>query len=182
MRDDFSPVNQKRKAEMNVIEALAAAATERSAKEGTAEVQEFDQPNGGQGENDASRLDPIPDISQSSSKDKDDPTDDTGDSEDDNSDEFQPESYWTCDGTCEGTFAVFEGLNMCRFCLDSIFCDDCLKILRNEGFPFRVCHPKHEFMKVPKFDQTVPAGSVMVGEKTVSIEEWISKLKQDWGF
>ncbi|KAK1244073.1 hypothetical protein MKX08_002211 [Trichoderma sp. CBMAI-0020] len=101
---------------------------------------------------------------------------------------------FTCDGTCGATWGFDRALNMCKYCWDLGFCDDCLSLLKDGRLKKIVCNSHHEWLAIPKYS---PRGNmaaregtvqirgelvkgVRVGGELVTVKEWIGLLKEDW--
>ena len=92
------------------------------------------------------------------------------------------DSYqFSCDGDC-GTEAEYglEGFFCCTFCVDTCFCEDCHKLLLEEKLGFNICGKDHEFLFVPTIEPFTK-GTVPVGEGKMDQQEWLAKLRADWG-
>ncbi|KAK4085703.1 uncharacterized protein Triagg1_693 [Trichoderma aggressivum f. europaeum] len=102
---------------------------------------------------------------------------------------------YTCDGTCGETPLDFNnGLNVCKYCWDVGFCDECLPQLKANKLKKIVCSPSHEWLAIPKWnprgnaaarDGIVQVGGelvdgVRVGGETVTVKEWLASLKKEW--
>lgn len=102
---------------------------------------------------------------------------------------------FTCDGTCGTVWDFDHALNPCKYCWDLGFCDDCLSLLKDNKLKKMICSPDHEWLAIPKYS---PGGNmaaregtvhvrgelvngVRVGGESVTVKEWISSLKEDWG-
>ncbi|PKK47698.1 hypothetical protein CI102_6702 [Trichoderma harzianum] len=102
---------------------------------------------------------------------------------------------YTCDGTCGETPLDFNnGLNVCKYCWNVGFCDECLPQLKANKLKKIVCSPSHEWLAIPKWnprgnaaarDGVVQVGGelvdgVRVGGETVTVKEWLASLKKEW--
>lgn len=102
---------------------------------------------------------------------------------------------YTCDGTCGGKPWGFDNaLNVCKYCWDVGFCDDCVSLLKDGKLKKIVCSPTHDWLAVPKCnprgnmaarDGTVQIGGelvdgIRVGGETVTVKEWLDSLKKEW--
>ena len=92
------------------------------------------------------------------------------------------DSYqFTCDGDC-GTEAEYglEGFYCCTFCVDTCFCEDCHKLLMEEKLGFNICGKDHEFLFVPTVEPFTK-GTVPVGEGKMDQQDWLAKVRAEWG-
>jgi hypothetical protein len=98
-----------------------------------------------------------------------------------------PLSYM-CDGDCDPTtsWTYANDIYVCKDCLDVMFDEKCLGLLKAGKLTVNVCNPKHEFLHVPKWDleEAEKRGTDHVrlrGEK-VPVSEWLNQLRKKWGF
>lgn len=101
---------------------------------------------------------------------------------------------YTCDGTCAGRWDFNTALNMCKYCWDMGFCDECLALLKANKLKRIVCSPSHDWLAIPKWnprgnkaarDGTVQIrgeliDGIRVGGETVTVKEWLASLKTEW--
>jgi hypothetical protein len=90
-----------------------------------------------------------------------------------------------CDGGCDRLEATFKSFSICEICVDTGFCDECLRNLKNGGGIFRVCNPKH-----PHFEIYPLKGLVMRDvegykvhldeEKVFTADEWLGMISREW--
>ncbi|KAL7932962.1 hypothetical protein V8C35DRAFT_305925 [Trichoderma chlorosporum] len=100
-----------------------------------------------------------------------------------------------CDGTCGATqWSFSKGMNMCKFCWDITFCDDCLLLLKANKLKKIVCNFNHDWLVIPKWnprgnmaarDGTVQVGGelvdgVRIRGETVLVKDWLASLKKEW--
>ncbi|KKP01684.1 hypothetical protein THAR02_06230 [Trichoderma harzianum] len=100
---------------------------------------------------------------------------------------------YTCDGTCGETPLDFNnGLNVCKYCWDVGFCDECLPQLKANKLRKIVCSSSHKWLAIPKWnprgnaaarDGIVQVGGelvdgVRVGGETVIVKEWLASLEE----
>lgn len=93
-------------------------------------------------------------------------------------------SYF-CDGFCGREWTYGSDIYVCKDCLDVMFCEKCLGLLRKNELVDNVCSPKHEHLYVPPFDMNE---AKMRGRHQVRLEgaalpvhEWLDRIRQDWG-
>jgi tetratricopeptide (TPR) repeat protein len=120
-----------------------------------------------------------------------------------NEDDLEGDMGYTCDGPCEvkihnshpsirliqmtntyvsqREWSKPDPLHMCRYCLNIAFCEDCIKLLKNDKLPYMICNPKHEFYDVPKVTKRLSKGMVLYKGKEVPIGGWLNGLRKEWG-
>ena len=95
---------------------------------------------------------------------------------------------YSCDGGCEPTTIWTYASNMyaCKDCLDVMFDENCLNLLREGKLPINVCNPNHEFLHVPKWDpkEAEKRGKdhVRLRGEAVPVADWLNQLRKTWGF
>lgn len=91
-----------------------------------------------------------------------------------------------CDGRCGTIWTYANDIYICRECEDVQFDEGCLRKLQEGTLELQVCSKSHEMLHVPEYDEEkvkkIGKGNVMVGQEVMAVEDWIQKIKQDWGF
>ncbi|KAH7134150.1 hypothetical protein EDB81DRAFT_803302 [Dactylonectria macrodidyma] len=86
-----------------------------------------------------------------------------------------------CNGVCNGSFKLPSGFWICLTEGGEIhFCDDCYELLYNGGLDPFTCHKNHDHLRLERDDEkmdAVPTGSVLVGERVVTLDEWKEEIK-----
>ncbi|KAL2827846.1 hypothetical protein BJY01DRAFT_255572, partial [Aspergillus pseudoustus] len=81
-----------------------------------------------------------------------------------------------CDGGCGEYWETASEMWWCKDCINLTFEKDCFQQLRSDTLPLKVCDKHHEFLEVPKWDDSVlkdaPRNSVPYAGKLISLEEW----------
>ncbi|KAL2809195.1 hypothetical protein BJX63DRAFT_370382 [Aspergillus granulosus] len=81
-----------------------------------------------------------------------------------------------CDGGCGEYWQAASEMWWCKDCINLTFDKDCFQQLRDGTLPLKVCDKDHEFLAVPKWDDSVlkdaPRNSVPYAGKVISLEEW----------
>jgi len=95
--------------------------------------------------------------------------------------ELEEDISCTCDNpTCKEN-SLREGFNVCSICLDGpMYCDSCLKGIRERSLPFRVCDPSHRYLSLKPPSKRIPEGMILVGDALITFEEWKENLKKKW--
>lgn len=92
---------------------------------------------------------------------------------------------YQCDGRCGTMWSYADDMYICRDCADVQFDESCLRKLQEGNLALQVCSKSHEFLHVPKYDdekvKKIGKENVMVGQEVMA-EDWIRKIKRDWGF
>ena len=152
-------------------------------KPGTVNAQEEDKGKDRNSQTEGAGLDDANGASTNKENDKDQSKD-----EDDDSDSGYyfgvryEDIRMTCSGPCRRDSAVQDEFYNCRYCLERVFCVDCVKILEEGKLPIHVCNPKHvkDFFFIPPRPQKVEKGKMLVDGKIVDFEEWRDNLKKQW--
>jgi hypothetical protein len=118
------------------------------------------------------------------SPDKDDRRDESAEGKKDRDDLTGNISFF-CDGCCGRRWTYADDIWVCRDCLCVQLDTGCLEKLRRGELPITICHPKHEHLHVPPFDEHAWKGispaDLRVGSKIISRDVWLATLKQEWG-
>ncbi|KAL3468524.1 hypothetical protein BJX64DRAFT_246157 [Aspergillus heterothallicus] len=81
-----------------------------------------------------------------------------------------------CDGGCGEYWETASEMWWCKDCINLTFDKDCFQQLRNDTLPLKVCDKDHEFLEVPKWDESMfkdaPKNSVPYAGKVIPLEEW----------
>ena len=98
-----------------------------------------------------------------------------------------PINYWCdCDReTCDGRYTFADDWYFCRQCLDAVlFAPACFELLRQGKLRRHVCDKSHDFLHVPPWDyekaRRVGKGNVQVGDRIMTIKEWLDGIRRDW--
>ncbi|KAL3490234.1 hypothetical protein BJX62DRAFT_252146 [Aspergillus germanicus] len=90
-----------------------------------------------------------------------------------------------CDGECGTRWTFADDFYVCKACFDVRFDEICLHNLRAGTLKRKVCNPEHDMMHVPGYDPSernrIGKGNVKVGEDIVPVEEWLRRIRRDWG-
>jgi tetratricopeptide (TPR) repeat protein len=95
---------------------------------------------------------------------------------------------YSCDGCCGRTWSFPDDIYRCKDCRDVKLDTVCYQKLKDGSFklPEGKCHASHDFLHVPAWDpealQALPPASVKVGNRLLTIKEWLDGIKKDWGF
>ena len=88
---------------------------------------------------------------------------------------------YSCDGSCKTEPTDYKELHACETCIDTLFCEECIKLVRADDLPFRKCNSQHAHSQVyplPKDQQDV-VGHLVEGHIEVH-KEWVESLKRQW--
>lgn len=100
-----------------------------------------------------------------------------------------------CDGNCGLLWHYADDFYCCKACPDIQFCAECLVKLQAGTLKHAICNSQHERLHVPKWDDNEfketrekkvkvggeLKGDTRVGYRTVTLEEWLNLLRDDWG-
>ncbi|EWY83476.1 hypothetical protein FOYG_13289 [Fusarium oxysporum NRRL 32931] len=101
-----------------------------------------------------------------------------------------------CNGNCGGTWDFETDINICKYCWDTPFCQNCLPLLQQGTSKMLACDAGHKWLHVPRWnlrestglrDGTVMMGGEIVdgrhvGGQRVKIKEWLSTIWKEWGY
>ncbi|KAF5237869.1 hypothetical protein FANTH_10583 [Fusarium anthophilum] len=99
-----------------------------------------------------------------------------------------------CNGNCGGAWDFENDINICKYCWDTPFCQNCLPLLQQGTSKMLACDAGHKWLHVPRWnlrertglrDGTVMMGGEIVegrhiGGQRVKIKEWLSTIWEDW--
>ncbi|KAI3579340.1 hypothetical protein IWW34DRAFT_739131 [Fusarium oxysporum f. sp. albedinis] len=99
-----------------------------------------------------------------------------------------------CNGSCGGTWDFETDINICKYCWDTPFCQNCLPLLQQGTSKMLACDAGHKWLHVPRWnlrestglrDGTVMMGGEIVdgrhvGGQRVKIKEWLSTIWKEW--
>ncbi|EXK28358.1 hypothetical protein FOXG_09940 [Fusarium oxysporum f. sp. lycopersici 4287] len=99
-----------------------------------------------------------------------------------------------CNGNCGGTWDFETDINICKYCWDTPFCQNCLPLLQQGTSKMLACDAGHKWLHVPRWnlrestglrDGTVMMGGEIVdgrhvGGQRVKIKEWLSTIWKEW--
>ena len=91
----------------------------------------------------------------------------------------------TCDG-CDSPWSYVDDIYCCRDCLDVQFDKKCYPKLKAGLLNKAVCHPEHELLHIPPFDeakwrQLVSKDAMEVGGKEIPRLVWLAAIRETWG-
>lgn len=115
---------------------------------------------------------------------KDDSLDESAEDKKD-SDELTGNAGFLCDGRCGRRWSYADDISVCRDCLCVQLDTGCLEKLKLGELPITICHPEHEHLHVPPFDERAwkksSSSDLKVGSETMSRDAWLAMLEQEWG-
>ncbi|EWG48923.1 hypothetical protein FVEG_08568 [Fusarium verticillioides 7600] len=99
-----------------------------------------------------------------------------------------------CNGNCGRTWDFETDINICKYCWDTPFCQNCLPLLQQGTSKMLACDASHKWLHVPRWnlrestglrDGTVMMGGEIVdgqriGGQRVKIKEWLSTIWKEW--
>jgi hypothetical protein len=92
---------------------------------------------------------------------------------------------YTCDGRCGTTWTYADDIYVCKLCNNIQFDEHCLKKMRVGTLERQICNKNHEMLHVPKYNEQelemIGKGNVKVGQKIMSVDDWIQGIRNDWG-
>lgn len=99
------------------------------------------------------------------------------------SDSTEGESLpFICDGICNRRFPIADNIYICRYCFNVGFCEDCMKLLKNDQIRLNICSPQHEWLYVPPRPPMISCdkSKIIIDGNLVDIEDWKNSLRQTW--
>ncbi|KAH7150316.1 hypothetical protein B0J13DRAFT_286660 [Dactylonectria estremocensis] len=117
-----------------------------------------------------------------SETDKNKSDDETSTVENKDEEPQEPAKYIAhCNGDCDGSFKSLSGFWICLTESGAIhFCDECYELLLGGKLDPFSCHKDHDHLHLERDDDkmdAVPAGSVLVGERIVTLDEWKEEIR-----
>ena len=98
----------------------------------------------------------------------------------------EPWYHFGCDGHCSRRLphriGQTEAFWMCRYCYNVDFCDECIKLVRDNKLPVHICSPQHDWLRVQLTDRIIPFGKVFVGatDELMDLEDFKNELQKKW--
>ena len=91
-------------------------------------------------------------------------------------------TFWgVCDGQCNRSVEDWEEFHFCEICVDTGFCDECIKQVKSRTLPFRKCDADHTFYQVyPPREELQDVATVRTEGKIVPRAEWLEALRKEW--
>lgn len=103
------------------------------------------------------------------------------DGEDDStSEDNNGRSQFSCDGLCCRSLPKFDSFYVCRYCFETLFCEDCMQLLKSGAMPINVCSQRHEWLFVPPLRQKVERGKLLIDGTLVDFKDFLNDLKRQW--
>ena len=88
---------------------------------------------------------------------------------------------WSCDGRCCRRVEDWQELHFCEICIDTCFCDECIKLVKTGTLPFRKCDAGHTFYQgYPLSEEMRDVATVRTESKIVPRTEWLEALRKEW--
>lgn len=94
-----------------------------------------------------------------------------------------PESFpYICDGACNRHFPNSDNLYLCRYCFDIGFCEDCMKLLKDDKMRLDICSPQHEWLYIPPRPPMIRSekSKIILDGVLIDIEDWKNNLRKEW--
>ena len=91
-----------------------------------------------------------------------------------------------CNGPCDTSYADYASLYICKFCLGTKFCRECLQLVKEEKLVCHDCSPQHSWYQA----WPIPEGKAELvaeekkeegeGGRWVIRKEWLDRLRGEW--
>lgn len=90
-----------------------------------------------------------------------------------------------CDGGCGMVWRYSDDFYLCKVCHYMQFDKQCLDKVHEGTLEPKRCSKEHDVLHVPAYDpaerERIGEGNVKVGEEIMSVDEWLQRLRKDWG-
>ncbi|KAF5654470.1 hypothetical protein F25303_1394 [Fusarium sp. NRRL 25303] len=109
--------------------------------------------------------------------------------------DFSKETFSPNDAVpTRGTWDFETDINICKYCWDTPFCQNCLPLLQQGSSKMLACDARHKWLRVPRWNLRESTGlrdgTIMmrgeivdgrhVGGQRVKIKEWLSTIWKEW--
>ena len=98
------------------------------------------------------------------------------------SDDILIDFYWGCDGNCMRREEDWQEVHFCEICTEwTLFCDECVKLVKSGTLPFRKCDESHTFYQgYPLSKEMQDIATVRTEGKVLLRKEWLESLREKW--
>ena len=88
---------------------------------------------------------------------------------------------WSCDGKCNRRVEDWQEIHSCEICINTDFCDECIKLVKSRTLPFRKCDADHTFYQAyPPREELLDVATVRTEGEIVPRAEWVEALRKEW--
>ncbi|KAL8937940.1 MAG: hypothetical protein Q9211_003439 [Gyalolechia sp. 1 TL-2023] len=86
-----------------------------------------------------------------------------------------------CNGPCSSRNLEYTSLYICRICLGTKFCGECLQLVKEEKLGRRDCSPRHTwYQSWPIPDGKAEVAAERNGDRWIIRKEWLDGLREKW--
>lgn len=90
-----------------------------------------------------------------------------------------------CDGGCDTRWTYANDFYLCKVCHYISFDQACLDKLGDGAPTEHICNTSHERLHIPPYNAEellrIGEGNVKVGDEIMTVDEWLKKIRSDWG-
>lgn len=89
---------------------------------------------------------------------------------------------WGCDGKCRRRLEDWQEIHFCEICTEyTLFCDECVKLVKTGTLPFRKCDEGHTFYQgYPLSEEMQDVATVRTEGNILPRKEWLESLRKKW--
>ena len=89
---------------------------------------------------------------------------------------------WGCDGKCRRRAEDWQEIHFCEICTNyTLFCDECIKLVKAGTLPSRACDKSHTFYQAyPVSQEMLDVATTRIDGKVLPRKEWLEALRKEW--
>ena len=97
------------------------------------------------------------------------------------SDDMLTNFPWGCDGNCRRRIEDWQEVHFCEICIEyTLFCDECVKLVKTGTLPFRKCDEGHTFYQgYPLSKEMQDVATVRTEGEILPRKEWLESLRKE---
>ena len=90
-------------------------------------------------------------------------------------------SWSSCSGICNTAKLELKELHTCETCFEVLFCESCIKLVKANELPVRVCSSQHPFSLVyPLPEERQNFAARLIDGRVEVQKEWVERLRKQW--
>jgi tetratricopeptide (TPR) repeat protein len=86
--------------------------------------------------------------------------------------------WWRCDGQCNTDISKYKELHFCRSCINTCFCESCIKLVGLGQLPISKCSSAHTHYKAYPVPEDLEPEAAKVDKNRHQL--WLDNLRQNW--